>query len=146
MKKFLSLIILFGILLSGCSDDDDNQVNSVSTCDATGQVLSDTDYAAIDVTNYTVTNAQLNGNCLEVTVASSGCSGDSWVMNLYSTDSYYESLPPQKSVKVELLNYELCLAVFEKTVSFDVTPFQISGQNEVVFVIEGWDTPINYQY
>ena len=49
-------------------------------------------------------------------------------------------------MKIELDNPEVCLAIVQKTVSFDLTPFQVDGQNQVILNIDGWDEPITYQY
>jgi hypothetical protein len=45
-----------------------------------------------------------------------------------------------------LINGQACLAYFEETISFDLTPFQIEGQNEVPLQIEGWDEALLYVY
>ncbi len=67
-------------------------------------------------------------------------------MELISSTSILESFPVQRLVKVELDNEDACLAVFQKTVSFDLAPFQVDGQNQVILNNDGWDQPITYQY
>ena len=67
-------------------------------------------------------------------------------MNLFSTDSFFNVSPLERTVKLELINNENCLAVFEITKSFDLTPFQISSQDQVPLNIEGWDAQVIYEY
>src|SRR5690606_4760045 len=95
--------------------------------------------------NYGVDNVIVNRNCLEVTITSSGCNPNNWDMNFIASEIVVETLPVQYYTKIELVNNEACLAVFQKTVSFDLTPLQISGQNQVQVNISGWNTPIIYQ-
>ena len=52
----------------------------------------------------------------------------------------------QRAVKVELVSNQLCLAVLQKTKSFDLLPFQISGQNQIPLNILGWNKTIIYKY
>jgi hypothetical protein len=47
---------------------------------------------------------------------------------------------------MELINDEACLAFFQKTVSFDLTPFQIDGQSDLPLNINGWNEQITYEY
>ena len=45
-----------------------------------------------------------------------------------------------------VINNQECLAVFQKTKSFDLTPFRIEGQNSVPLNIEGWNEQVIYEY
>lgn len=83
---------------------------------------------------------------MEVTISSSGCDLDNWDMNLIGVRSLAAVSPPDVGVKVELINNDACLAVFKKTVAFDITPFQWAEQNQVRLVIDGCSNPILYQY
>ena len=103
-------------------------------------------FNAINTSNYGIIEVELNGDCLEITFGSSGCGTDLWEENLYSTDAFYNVFPLQRDVKMELINDETCLAVFQKTVSFDLTPFQIDGQSDLPLNINGWNEQITYGY
>jgi len=148
MKNTVFFFLLVGMFfLTSCNgDDDDNTTISPSTCDLMAQVIAEPNFDAIETSNVFLTIVTLNGNCLEVTLESSGCDPNNWEMNLYGTSDFDPVVPVQRDVKVELINNEVCLAIFEKTVSFDLTPFQVIGQNEVVLNIEGWSDPIIYEY
>jgi hypothetical protein len=142
MKGYFALFVLIGTLLVSCSDDDNPSID----CDSTSEVISEETFDSIDTSNYVISDVQLNGNCLEVTIGSSGCDPDLWEMNLYSTNAFYAIYPIQRAVKIELINYQECLAVFEKTISFDLIPFQLEIKNELPLNIEGWNEQIVYEY
>jgi hypothetical protein len=143
LKKIIALFGIIGIIFISCSDDD-NATNK--TCDSNSEVIAETIFNDINTSNYTITDVNLNGDCLEITISSSGCDAEQWQMNLYSTNAFYEVYPLQRAVKVKLINNQLCLAVFQKTKSFDLIPFQIKGQNQISLNIEGWNEQIIYEY
>lgn len=141
--KFVELFGIIGMIFISCSDDE-TTINE--TCGSNAEVIAETIFNDITTSNYTISDVNLNGDCLEITIGSSGCNAEQWQMNLYSTDSFYTVYPYQRTVKLKLINNQLCLAVFQKTKSFDLTPFQIKGQNQVPLNIEGWSTTIIYKY
>ncbi|HQW69918.1 MAG TPA: hypothetical protein PLH25_09640 [Flavobacterium sp.] len=145
MKYFLTVLSCLFLVTISCSDDD-NKKTTNSNCDKQAIVFSDDNFQDVITANYMITNVVLNGDCLSVTISSSGCSGETWDVELISSNSILESFPVQRLVKIELDNPEVCLAIVQKTVSFDLTPFQVDGQNQVILNIDGWDEPITYQY
>ncbi|WP_424493615.1 hypothetical protein [Salinimicrobium sp. GXAS 041] len=145
MKKIFASTILVGTLFISCSKDDDNSPNEF-TCDSLAEVIEEEDFSEINTSNYTLNEIQLSGNCLEVTVSSSGCDPTPWEMHLYSVNAFYTADPYARAVKIELINNQACLAVFQKTISFELTPFQLDGQDELLLNIEGWDQRIIYEY
>ena len=145
MKKIFVFTALCGLLFISCSKDDDN-AGIETICDSVAEVVNEEDFNGINSSNYNVTDIQLIGDCLEVAISSSGCDPEPWEMNLFSVDAFYTVFPLQRSVKIELINNQDCLAVYEKTVSFDLTPFQLDGQNELPLNIEGWNEQIIYEY
>jgi len=144
MKNIFAFILL-GIILGSCSDDDTN-IGYVSDCEVISQVIDEVPFQGIETYNYLITDIEMNQNCLEITFASGGCDGNTWEVNLFSKDVLLDALPLQRVVKMELLSEEICLAYIEQTISFDLTPFQIEGQNEVPLNIEGLEEVIIYQY
>jgi len=143
MKKLLFILTLIHIL--SCNSEDDNSTIE-NNCDFTSEIILEEDFNAISTSNYAITEVELNDDCLEITFSASGCGTDLWEENLYSTDASYNVFPLQRDVKIELINEELCLAVFQKTVSFDLTPFQIDGQSDLPLNITGWNEQITYGY
>ena len=143
MKKLLLILTLIHIL--SCNSEDDNSTIE-NNCDFTSEIILEEDFNALSTSNYAITEVELNDDCLEITFSASGCGTDLWEENLYSTDASYNVFPLQRDVKIELINEELCLAVFQKTVSFDLTPFQIDGQSDLPLNITGWNEQITYGY
>lgn len=133
MKKiFTPIICSILLILSSCSSSDDK-----TSCAKNAQTVSQETFNNV-ITNYTITDVALNEDCLDITISSSGCSGESWQMSLFSN--------PQRDLKVKLVNQELCLAVLEKTTSFSLIPLRIQGQHQVTLNIDGWAEPIVYNY
>ncbi len=132
------------MLSLGCNSDDDN-LNIESNCDSISEIISREDFIALSTSNYTITNVELNTDCLNITFGSSGCGTEMWEENLFST-VFFNASPIEIDLKMKLINEELCQAAFQKTVSFDLTPVQISGQNELALNIEAWNEQIIYQY
>jgi hypothetical protein len=142
MKKLLLILTLIHIL--SCNSEDDN-FTIENNCDFTSEIILEEDFNAINTSNYAIIEVELNGDCLEMRFGASGCGTDLWEENLYSTDAFYNVFLLQRDVKIELINDE-CLAVFQKTVSFDLTPFQIEGQSDLSLNITGWNEQITYGY
>jgi len=143
MKKLLLFLPI--ILILSCNSENDNSTIE-NNCDFTSEIILEEDFNAINTSNYGIIEVELNGDCLEITFGSSGCGTDLWEENLYSTDAFYNVFPLQRDVKMELINDEACLAFFQKTVSFDLTPFQIDGQSDLPLNINGWNEQITYEY
>ncbi|MDO5655904.1 MAG: hypothetical protein Q4G27_07170 [Flavobacteriaceae bacterium] len=144
MKRFLSLIMLGMFLISCSSDDLDTQKNNI--CEDVSEIVSDEFFQLIETTNYHITDLEISDNCLRISVSSSGCDPTNWNMKLFSTNSFYTVQPYERILKIELNNNQSCLAVFEKSVSFDLIPYQIQGQSETPLHIVGWNEPIIYRY
>ena len=147
MIKNLFTLLIIMLVFVGCKGDDSlccpnpnpTNCNKVS-------VIDETKYQQTNTNNYTITNVVLNGDCLEITLSSSGCDPNNWNMNFIASEAVVETLPIQWYTKVELINNEACQAVFQKTVSFDLTPLKDDGKNQVQINIQGWNTSIMYQY
>ena len=140
----LLLLSLVLVVFSSCSNDDDT--TNLPNCDSISEVIPENDFNDIEIISYSITSVNLNGNCLEVTISSSGCDATLWEMELFSTNAFYNVYPLQRAVKVRLTNNQLCHAVFQKTKSFELTPFRIEGQNSIPINIVGWNEQIIYEY
>src|SRR5690606_14348697 len=142
-----SLLFILLLMFVGCKGDDSNCCpNPLPVgCDK-NTIIDEEVYQQISTDNYGIDNVVLNGHCLEIKIGASGCDVNNWEMNLIASEIVVETLPTQRNAKIELINDEDCLAYFEKTVSFDLKPLQVSGSNQIQLTIEGWNTPILYQY
>ena len=147
MIKKVAFLILFAttLFVSCCRFDDVVTAPVITSCNK--MAIVDTNrFNQTPTTNYTITNVVLNGDCLKVTISSSGCDPNNWDMNFIASENVMESFPVQRSAKVQLVNDEACLAVFQKTMSFDLIPLRVQGQNQVQIHLQGWSTSIMYQY
>jgi len=93
----------------------------------------------------TILDVTLEGDCLQINFATSGCSGNSWIVELVGREEILESLPPQRLIRLSLENNEICDAYIGKSVTFDITPSRVSG-NEIILNLDGWDKKIVYVY
>ena len=127
-------LVLLGILLAivvGCEDEP----TLVSDCAAPTFLEED---GAIISDPFQVSDARLNGTCLEIDVAAGGRDGESWGGQLFVFPSVAESLPPQVTVEFALDDKELCEAAIQKTFSFDLSGlFRIDDR--VIVRLNGWD-------
>lgn len=143
-KQLMLLLILILVVFTSCSGDDG--INNLSNCDSISEIIAENDFNTIDTMNYSISSVNLNGDCLEIAISSSGCDSSLWVVQLYSTNDYYNVFPLQRAVKVKLTNNQLCQAVFQEIISFDLIPLRIEGQNSIPLNIDGWDMQIAYNY
>lgn len=142
----LVLALFTSVFFVACDFMDDHIKHPIKSKCNEKAVLDHVAFPQVNTNNYGITDVVLNGDCLEITVSSSGCNPHNWDMNLIGVASTTNIYPPLFHAKVELINNEACQAVFQKTVSFDLTPFQMAGQNTVQIDIDGWNNNIMYQY
>ena len=135
---------MFCLLLMNFQCDEDND-HLISLCDEP-VVVDNSAYETSESAFYTLINAEINGDCLHVNISSSGCNANTWFFNLIDSENIAESMPPQRYLKLELINNEACLAVFNKEQSFDLAPLRITGVNEVLLNIEDFPVPLTYTY
>nr|WP_321222200.1 hypothetical protein [uncultured Psychroserpens sp.] len=124
-----------------CDDDD---VVSIP-CDQT-VVVDNGFYETAESNMYEVGNIVFNDNCLSIEISASGCDGNSWSMVLVDSGNVAESSPEQRYLKFVLTNQEVCLAFISQERSFDLTPLQIDGSNEIILNIEGFPESLTYNY
>jgi len=100
-------------------------------------------YNSANADQLTVHNIELTGNCLSVNYSSSGCGGSTWILQLIDSGAVMESDPPQRILRFNFINNELCEAYFEKTSSFDISSLKAEG-DETLLNIAGWDEAFFY--
>jgi len=134
-----TFIFLIFLCLSSCQDE-----NIVEPC--TQMLLIGNEiYDNYPDDQLTILDVTLEGDCLQINFAASGCSGNSWIVELVGREEILESLPPQRLIRLSLENNEICDAYIGKSVTFDITPSRISG-NEIILNLDGWDKKIVYVY
>jgi len=143
-KRF-SFFLVITLCLTNTQCDDDDLPLPPQVCDY--QVLIDA--MAYDETiplNFNFLATQVIDNCLFIEISASGCNGDSWEVELIDSAIVAESSPEQRFLKFKLINEEVCLAVFDKTYTFNLEPLQVEGSNEIILNIEGYDGSVLYSY
>jgi hypothetical protein len=93
-------------------------------------------------TGFEIINATIDLNKINITISSSGCDGDSWVVGLIDSEAIAESNPVQKYFKIKFTNTELCHSIVAKTFSFDLNPSFID--DDFYMNLEGWKGPLLY--
>jgi hypothetical protein len=122
------------LVLVSCQSDDNS---SVSECDF--NVIIDGDLFELPSPSpYTVVNAEISDDCLEITIGSSGCDGNSWEVDLISNYPITNDFTIGADLSLKLVNLELCEAYITSAYSFNLS--EISDDNlNAVFNLEGWN-------
>lgn len=145
MKKIAIAIVIMCSLMSIQCEDDILGDDFENPCDDI-VIVDGRAFDNVESDDFQFTNVEIDGDCLVVSVAASGCSGENWSMTLIDSGAVAESSPEQRSLKFEFLNPELCLAVLGQEVSFNLKDLQIDGSNEIILNLEGWDNALTYSY
>ena len=127
-----------------CNSNDEPTIEN--KCDVSSEIISSEDFSAVSTSNFVITKVEINEDCIEITFSSSDCGTELWEEHLFSVDSFYTTFPYQRALKMELINEELCEANFIKTVSFDLVPLQLDGQDILPLNIYGWNKQVIYEY
>lgn len=135
-------LAFFCMILAGCSKNPSVPGGNCEKAVTIEQAL----YEAASISNYMLTDAVINGDCLELKFGSSGCDGSNWVITLVDAGVVVETNPVQRFLKLVLTNNELCDAVIAKTVSFDITPLRINNSNSILIVLAGLNKTLLYTY
>ena len=147
MKKHY--FIALALLVIGLSQSCDNGCDPPPP--ACGQqVIKDNDlYLNASSDTFTITQATITGDCLEITISASGCDGDNWELALYDSEEILTASDgdpgPWRMLRLTLQNPELCEALITKTFSFDISSLQY--QDKIYLMLDDWDTGILlYEY
>lgn len=135
------VLSLFCVLLLNMQCDEDNVVFVPCGIEV---VIDNASYEDAEVHN--IEAVTLDGDCININISASGCDGSSWIMTLIDSENIAESFPPQRYLKLNLYNNEVCLAVFTKEESFDLTALRVEGANEVLLNFEGFEESVLYTY
>lgn len=141
MKNRL-MLILIGIILVGCSNED--VVPNPHNCQF-DTFISAAQFDIAPSDNLVVNTLEINEGCLKINYSSGGCSGGSWELKLIDSGAILESYPPQRNVRLSLKNNESCLAYISKEVTFDISNLQVDG-NKVLLNITNANKSILYEY
>lgn len=144
MKKFVFALILFALFMESCNDETTDIASLNSVCDQIA-IVNPSRFTITQPEGYTITRIQLIDDCLQVEIQASGCSGDTWKVDLIDSGNVAESNPEQRYLKISLNNAELCDAVISKTFTFDLSPLRISSPS-ILLNLDLWNEQIAYAY
>lgn len=144
MNKLVTGILTAVVVLTSACHSDDEICTCLPPCEET--VIVDADlYKNAPSDFLTITDASIHNDCLYVRFSASGCDGDSWEIKLIDANVIKESNPIQRDIRLSLKNEEECLAVFTRTLTFDLTPVR-TDDNEILLNLSGWDEQLLYRY
>ncbi|GAL90398.1 hypothetical protein [Jejuia pallidilutea] len=145
--KKTALLILIALCFTNMQCDEDALVVDVdNSCDEV-VILNKALYGSLVSDDFNFIDVEIVDDCLNIKIGASGCDGATWACNLVSSEAIAQSLPEQRNLKFELVNNEDCDAYFEKTISFNLKPLQISNSvNKVVLHLNGWESSLLYSY
>ncbi|MEM9142658.1 MAG: hypothetical protein AAGA86_06695 [Bacteroidota bacterium] len=141
MKKIVFLS-LFGLALCSCSDDDDG--TSMGNCDL-GTVISESRFNDAPSDALTINTLSVEGDCLMINFSAGGCDGSSWEIVLIDSGAILESDPPQRNLRLSLNNEELCAAIVQRELTFDISNLRVEG-NQVRLNLVNSEDSVLYSY
>ena len=148
MPKISYFLMLFLIMLSCNSDDDKKEIIECidsGNCDECA-LINNNLYNQVETENYNILNIEVVDDCLEIQFGSSGCNGENWKTELISSETILETAIPQRNLRMNLDNPELCEAYITKTISFNLTNLQLKNYDEIQLNIVGFPNLFQYNY
>ena len=144
MKKSLLLLII--IMFAACQDCEDDS-GSINLLDCNlNTTVSTLAYQNSTSSPVTISFHEITENCLALDYTASACDGSSWEVELIASEDILEANPPQCNLKFILTNQELCTAVIQQEMTFDITNLQVANNNSVLLNIDEITEPILYEY
>jgi hypothetical protein len=139
--KLILVTVIIGVLLITCVNENDDQP---ANCDQ-AVIISADHYKNAPNDQLTINKVEIVGDCLKISFAASGCSGQSWEVKLIDAGMIFYSSPPQRPLRLSLKNNELCKAFIGKEMTFDISQLQVTG-NRVLLNITNSGDQILYEY
>ena len=142
MKKNHTIIILVVLLIS-CFDSC-KKADKVPSTDKQ-VIIDDSTFNSYPNDQLIITEAKIIGDSLQIKFGASCCDGKTWITKLVGSQQVLYSDPPQRSIRLSLKNYEICLAACATKVTFDLKPFRVNG-GKIVLNLNGWSGQLLYIY
>ena len=144
MKKLLLLLVI--TMVAACQDcEDDSSSINLLDCNI-NTTVSSLAYQNSTSDPVAISFHAITENCLALDYNASGCDGSAWEVELIASEDILEANPPQRNLKFILTNQELCTAVIQQEMTFDITNLQVANNNSVLLSIVGITEPILYEY
>ncbi len=137
---------LFALLMFSCTRQSRNYiVTNPGDCE-NGITISAHQYSKTSADAFRITKAAIIGDCLEITIVASGCSGRSWNAALITNGAVAESFPQQMFLKILFKNNEDCEAMHTRTFSYNLKPIRVHGAIKLALNLQGYDGALLYEY
>lgn len=138
-RKNWQFLFLVPFLMLGCKANDFNLPDG---CVVEAQ-LDNGLFSNGPNDDHVINNVEINGDCIFIEFSAGGCSGESWGIDLYGSEATTFSEPPQRSIRLSLLDVEECEAWISRSVFFDISDFKVPG-GDVLLNLEGYEDLILY--
>lgn len=136
--KYISILLLVLCFLSCEKSDPDTPRELCGSA-----IIIDADRVNADSDGFALVNASVEGKCLEVTIATTGCSTQGWELDLVTDGSIAESLPTQSSARLIFTNPAAggitCQAEIQETYVFDLSDYLTAGALPTQLRLAGTD-------
>ncbi len=151
--NYYVLLFLSIVVFSTCQKVD--KKDDLSNCDfkttnhfpCGSEVIEDSvRFDTISTIFKAVSNIDIIDDCLSFDITSSGCSGDSWIVNVVDAQTKEFTNPMSKDLKIEFFNKELCEALITKEFFFDLFPLRECTDSIINLNIVNADTSVLYFY
>ena len=136
-----SLLFLYLAIFSSCGSSDDPAESCGPEVVISGELFATANTELLDIININI-----NEDCLELTMGSSGCDGERWEVNLIDAEVILESFPVQRNVIISIFNDEECDAYFMRDYFFDISDLRVEESGTVLLNISNTGEQVNYTY
>ena len=133
-------------MLAACQDCEDDS-GSINLLDCNiNTTVSSLAYQNSTSDPVAISFHAITENCLALDYTASGCDGSFWEVELIASEDILEANQPKRNLKFILTNQEVCTAVIQQEITFDITNLQVANNNSVLLSIDGITEPILYEY
>jgi len=130
-KSFIGLLICFGLMFVAFSCKE-KEVCPPLPCAPGVIICAEVFENTPEYLEYaSISNLRIEGDYLKFTVASSGCSGSTWIVKLLAGPLAYTN-PPTMTLRVHFENNEDCEAYFYREFSFNIECLQTQGGSMIL--------------
>lgn len=148
MKYICLLLFCCSFLFIACGDDDEGTVTPLPRVILCGNEVKvdETKYVNAVTAPYQITDVRIEGHCMTIDIAASGCSVDNWRLSGYASEAIAEPIPIIRYAKFDFEVQEACQAFFQTSFEFDLRNWQVDSENVMNIDIEGWEPLVRYEY
>ena len=135
-----TIVVLCLVLFSSCENENVPSAN----CDDE-VLINNSEFGSAPDGLLTINELEIIDGCLKIVFGASGCGGETWEVKLIDSGDVMESNPPQRRLRLSLLNQEVCLAFITRELTFDIESLQVDGDQVLLNIINSNDQ-ILYEY